>query len=56
MSFRAVEWIFAAEVGSGPPYSTFRGFTLSRMDEIDFRLEDGRVLHGYDSAPGDNDD
>ncbi|WP_427885172.1 alpha/beta fold hydrolase [Kribbella sp. GL6] len=23
------------------------------MDEIDFRLADGRVLHGYDSAPGD---
>ncbi|HET6743185.1 MAG TPA: alpha/beta hydrolase [Kribbella sp.] len=22
------------------------------MDEIDFRLADGRVLHGYDSAPG----
>lgn len=25
------------------------------MDEIDFRLGDGRVLHGYDSAPGDHD-
>lgn len=25
------------------------------MDEIDFRLADGRVLHGYDSAPGATD-
>ncbi|HEY3513683.1 alpha/beta hydrolase [Kribbella sp. NPDC051137] len=25
------------------------------MDEIDFRLPDGRVLHGYDSAPGATD-
>jgi pimeloyl-ACP methyl ester carboxylesterase len=24
------------------------------MEEIDFRLPDGRVLHGYDSAPGDD--
>ncbi|NIK62325.1 alpha/beta fold hydrolase [Kribbella shirazensis] len=24
------------------------------MDEIDFRLADGRVVHGYDSAPGDD--
>ncbi|MER7244232.1 alpha/beta hydrolase [Kribbella sp. NPDC000426] len=24
------------------------------MDEIDFRLADGRILHGYDSAPGDD--
>ncbi|TCC39854.1 alpha/beta fold hydrolase [Kribbella sindirgiensis] len=24
------------------------------MDEIDFRTADGRVLHGYDSAPGDD--
>jgi pimeloyl-ACP methyl ester carboxylesterase len=24
------------------------------MDEIDFRLADGRVLHAYDSAPGDD--
>ncbi|HEY3562127.1 MAG TPA: alpha/beta hydrolase [Kribbella sp.] len=24
------------------------------MDELDFRLDDGRVLHGYDSAPGDD--
>jgi pimeloyl-ACP methyl ester carboxylesterase len=24
------------------------------MEELDFRLADGRVLHGYDSAPGDD--
>jgi pimeloyl-ACP methyl ester carboxylesterase len=27
---------------------------VNGMDEIDFRTADGRILHGYDSAPGDD--